>query len=174
MTQQDSDYASTQPGATAGDVALKANSASPAFTGNPTAPTPANGDNDTSIATSAFVRGEGMGALRYRALLTFADGANPTVAAVLENTLGGTVVWTRNGEGEYWGTLASAFLANKCLFFVSNALLSNPLANGQVLSFCRGNDNIALLSAFEIGAGAASDIITSGNGTVSIEIIKYP
>src|SRR5215813_10655362 len=29
--------------------------ASPAFTGNPTAPTPAPGDNDTSIATTAFV-----------------------------------------------------------------------------------------------------------------------
>jgi len=29
--------------------------ASPAFTGNPTAPTPALGDNDTSIATTAFV-----------------------------------------------------------------------------------------------------------------------
>lgn len=29
--------------------------ASPAFTGNPTAPTPTAGDNDTSIATTAFV-----------------------------------------------------------------------------------------------------------------------
>lgn len=29
---------------------------SPAFTGNPTAPTPAAGDNDTSIATTAFVK----------------------------------------------------------------------------------------------------------------------
>jgi hypothetical protein len=32
--------------------------ASPAFTGNPTAPTPSVGDNDTSIATTAFVQGE--------------------------------------------------------------------------------------------------------------------
>ena len=32
--------------------------ASPAFTGNPTAPTPSVGDNDTSIATTAFVRSE--------------------------------------------------------------------------------------------------------------------
>lgn len=32
--------------------------ASPAFTGNPTAPTPAVGDNDTSIATSAMVQAE--------------------------------------------------------------------------------------------------------------------
>lgn len=37
-------------------VANKADLANPAFTGNPTAPTPAQFDNDTSIATTAFVR----------------------------------------------------------------------------------------------------------------------
>lgn len=36
-------------------LALKAPLASPAFTGTPTAPTPSIGDNDTSIATTAFV-----------------------------------------------------------------------------------------------------------------------
>lgn len=34
---------------------LKASLASPVFTGNPTAPTPISGDNDTSLATTAFV-----------------------------------------------------------------------------------------------------------------------
>lgn len=38
----------------AGD-ALQAPLASPVFTGNPTAPTPSPGDNDTSLATTAFV-----------------------------------------------------------------------------------------------------------------------
>ncbi len=37
-------------------LALKAALASPAFTGNPTAPTPAAADNDTSVATTAFVK----------------------------------------------------------------------------------------------------------------------
>lgn len=36
----------------------KAPLASPVFTGNPTAPTAASGDNDTSLATTAFVQGE--------------------------------------------------------------------------------------------------------------------
>jgi microcystin-dependent protein len=40
---------------TQASLALKAALASPAFTGNPTAPTPTAGDNDTSIATTAFV-----------------------------------------------------------------------------------------------------------------------
>ena len=38
-----------------GIVATKAPLASPVFTGNPTAPTPALNDNDTSIATTAYV-----------------------------------------------------------------------------------------------------------------------
>lgn len=46
---------STEDVATSTDLAAKASLASPAFTGNPTAPTPTAGDNDTSIATTAFV-----------------------------------------------------------------------------------------------------------------------
>lgn len=42
-------------------LALKADLASPVFTGNPTAPTPSVGDNDTSIATTAFVTAATVG-----------------------------------------------------------------------------------------------------------------
>lgn len=42
--------------ANAAAIALKANTASPTFTGDPQAPTPAPADNDTSIATTAFVK----------------------------------------------------------------------------------------------------------------------
>jgi hypothetical protein len=48
----------------------------------------------------------------YVALLTQA-GTDAPVATVLENTLGGTVVWTRSDAGVYIGTLASAFTENK-------------------------------------------------------------
>jgi len=48
-------------------VALLATLASPVFTGNPTAPTPAPGDNDASIATTAFV------------VLSFAPLASPAL-----------------------------------------------------------------------------------------------
>lgn len=50
--------------------ALKAPLASPALTGNPTAPTPTAGDNDTSIATTAFVS------------TAITNGAIPTAATV--------------------------------------------------------------------------------------------
>lgn len=45
------------------DLALKAPLASPALTGNPTAPTPTAGDNDTSIATTAFVNTNAAGGI---------------------------------------------------------------------------------------------------------------
>lgn len=45
-------------------LALKAPSASPAFTGNPTAPTPAPGDNDTSVSTTGFVQAALVAATR--------------------------------------------------------------------------------------------------------------
>jgi hypothetical protein len=45
--------------ATPAQVALKADLASPTFTGDPKAPTPATADNDTSIATTAFVKAQG-------------------------------------------------------------------------------------------------------------------
>jgi len=48
----------------------------------------------------------------YRALLTQTGTDDPT-ATVLENTLGGTVVWTRNNPGRYDATLAGAFTEDK-------------------------------------------------------------
>ena len=59
--------------------------ASPVFTGNPTAPTPSPGDNDTSLATTAFVTAaiSGSGGVVPSAL-TKTDDTNVTL------TLGGT------------------------------------------------------------------------------------
>ncbi len=64
-------------------VDLKAPLASPALTGNPTAPTPSAADNDTSIATTAYVQTE------LAALVVLAPAASsrnviqPTGAAVI-------------------------------------------------------------------------------------------
>ena len=51
----------------------------------------------------------------YTALLTQSGTSAPT-AIVLENTLGGTVVWTRSGVGSYVATLTGAFVLNKTSF----------------------------------------------------------
>ena len=53
----------------------------------------------------------------YTALLS-QTGTNAPTATVLENTLGGAIVWTRNATGTYYGTLNSAFpIQNKIALF---------------------------------------------------------
>lgn len=56
----------------------------------------------------------------YKALLT-QTGTSAPVATVLENTLGGTVVWTRNGPGQYTGTLSGVFTNNKTCIFIQGS-----------------------------------------------------
>ena len=75
-------------------VATKADLASPAFTGSPTAPTPTAGDNDTSVATTAFVQAA-VNAL-------YPVGSIYTNAAVSTNpnTLLGFGTWTAFGSGK--------------------------------------------------------------------------
>ena len=46
-------------------------------------------------------------------------GTDAPVASVIYNTLGGTIVWSRDGAGVYTGTLASAFTVGKTLIFFS-------------------------------------------------------
>lgn len=69
----DANFATTMTNA----LALKAPLASPALTGNPTAPTPTNGDNDTSLATTAFVQALVNGRLSK----SVAGGATVTLTA---------------------------------------------------------------------------------------------
>jgi microcystin-dependent protein len=59
------------------DFAAKAPLVSPVFTGNPTAPTPAPGDNDSSIATTAFVQIAAAAGVPPGAVMHFAMATAP-------------------------------------------------------------------------------------------------
>jgi len=76
-------------------LGLKAPLASPTFTGNPTAPTPATSDNDTSIATTAFVKAQGY-LTSSAAASTYYPLSNPSNFVIPNgttsiNVTGGTV-----------------------------------------------------------------------------------
>lgn len=60
----------------------------------------------------------------YRALLT-QSGTNAPVATVLENTLGGTPVWSRSGNGNYRITLAGAFPSASKVHWLAGADTAN-------------------------------------------------
>ena len=126
-------------------VNTKAPIASPTFTGDPTAPTPAAGDNDTSIATTAFVN-------------TAIQSTSPTVVlfrdyspASLTGTLTNTLVWSTSVN-------ANVFQTNDLLeirsYFNSNA------ANGTTTNWrLYVNTSASLTGATQIGAYA------NGSGT---------
>ena len=65
-------------------LALKAPIASPVFTGNPQAPTPSPGDNDTSIATTAFT------AAAITAAISAIPAAGMALVATVPTTSGAT------------------------------------------------------------------------------------
>ena len=56
----------------------------------------------------------------YTALLTQAGNTNPPVATIMQNTLGGTITWTRTGPGAYTATIADVlFTLNKTMVFIN-------------------------------------------------------
>lgn len=87
-------------------TASKADLASPAFTGNPTAPTPSTGDNDTSVATTAFVKAQGYttnaGTVTSVAVSGGTTGLSTSGGPVTGSgtiTLAGTLALTNGGTG---------------------------------------------------------------------------
>lgn len=107
--------------------------------------------------------------LVYRALLS-QIGTSAPVATVLENTLGGTVVWARDGLGDYSATLIGAFTANKT-FGLVNADYS--AGSTPLLSLVRSTDDACRLTSF-LADGSFADIDDGGTGAAPIQIFVYP
>lgn len=104
------------------------------------------GDNLISIV-EYINQQDGVVPKRYRALITQTGPSVPTVT-VLENTLGGTVVWTRIAAGEYRGTLTGAFPVNKYFAPMPSGGLdtdSNSGGGGSVYNYYRGTDNYVVI-----------------------------
>ena len=87
-----------------------------------TVATAAAGTNNTSLASTAFVQGQGQGYLVYDATLTQTSTNAPT-ATVGQNNIGQTMTWAYVAPGIYTVTAgAAAFTANKTQIFMGAAL----------------------------------------------------
>jgi len=74
-------------------------------------------NNVTIASVAAFANTYNLGYTVYTALLTQAGTAAP-VATILQNTTGGTLVWTRQSAGNYTVTASTAlFTVNKTIVF---------------------------------------------------------
>ena len=151
----------------AGDVTATTYTGGATLTGNPTAPTPTAGDNDTSIATTAFVTGAIATVTgnykKYVALLN-QTGTSAPVATVLENTLGGTVVWSRTGVGQYAATLSGVFTSNKTTCLIS------PSSGSSIIYAGRSALNTVVVGTQTVSPFADADGFLRG----TIEIRVYP
>lgn len=102
--------------------------------------------------------------LVYAALLT-QSGTDDPVATVLQNTLGGTVVWTREAEGFYVGTLTGVFIEDKTALFIAN---TRALDAGFFIT--RGNTDTIEIQTGDVD-GTSQD---SYLDVTSVEIRVYP
>ena len=100
----------------------------------------------------------------YTALLT-QSGTNAPVATVLENTLGGNVVWSRGGKGYYIATSSGLFTIDKTGVFIE------PSSNLAITGYFQVQDKT--INTVEITT--ADKIGTADNGLykTSIEIRVY-
>lgn len=109
----------------------------------------------------------GASYLVYAAILSQSGTDNP-VANVLENTLGGTVVWARDNAGSYTGTLSNAFTVNKTWVGPKIQYKSAPTVDDEYLTIVR--DSASAIGLDHFSAGEQVDVFTN----IPIEIRVYP
>ena len=160
-----------------------ANIDSPAFTGTPTAPTPASGDNDTSIATTAFVTNAVQQSLSFEGY--FGAGTDGSVTINGSSGSGGTVTLAND---MFYNDLTidsgGILYLNGYRIFVngtlnltnagSNAIHNNGYTGNQSISstggqnlggtFGRGGFGSTVYGWFVGGSGAVSHKNRGGNG----------
>jgi len=117
------------------------------------------GTNAGDLATVNFTLTQVKALLRdytsYAAIL-FQATTNAPVATVLENSLGGTIAWTRNSPGNYTATITGGtFATNKTLVFINQGG-SSSTANIQwgssttAITIITGADDVLAKAAIEI------------------------
>lgn len=129
----------------------------------------------TSIATSTEVESVARPYKVYTALLS-QTGTNAPTALVLENTLGVTLTWARNGVGKYYAFAPTGSNVNNTFVMINNSYVSPSPTPPQIV--INGNfyveDEAIFINTFS--NGVLSDNILSNidiYNKTSIEIRVY-
>jgi hypothetical protein len=102
----------------------------------------------------------------YRALVTQSSTTAPT-ATVLENSLGGTLVWARSSTGTYTATLTGAFTSAKT--FIMQPGETGTIAAIKNVIAVRTSDNVVTVTTGS--GGTLEDAVLS---SFPISILVYP
>lgn len=121
--------------------------------------------NSSADAHTISITGAGDSYNRYVALVSQTGTSDPTVT-VLENTIGGTIVWTRSTTGTYNGTLTGAFVAGSTWIVCTN---TDESLNIGYAKCARTNNDVVTLRTQDITFSADDDFTN-----IAIEIRIYP
>lgn len=105
----------------------------------------------------------------YSALLT-QTGTNAPVATVLENTLDGTPVWTRDYIGSYTCALDDAFASGKTSVIISQSITTDIYSNAVFTITDLSADSFGL--AVMAGAGSTPEEFEQLDGVMSKSFIE--
>lgn len=106
----------------------------------------------------------------YRALVSQSGGANPT-AVVLENTLGGSVVWTTGGTGSYTATATGLLTLNKTSVIIGQQAYDNL---PELPMLFRSSVSVNAVTFICRDANNSWNYVSDGFGNTSIEIrVEY-
>ena len=112
-------------------------------------------NNVTIASVASFANTYNLGYTVYTALLTQAGTAAP-VATIIQNTTGGTFVWTRQSTGNYTVTASTAlFTVNKTMVFGNQGNETNDRfqwnrTSDTTITLNVGNDARLVNGSFEI------------------------
>lgn len=109
------------------------------------------------------------GVKRYVALL-IQSGTTDPIATVLENSLGGTPVWTRTSDGAYRCTLNGAFTSDKTICQIQLGTGSNYL----MTFFCSLSNDYCELQTVDAQTNTPVDFSNFPNNDTSVIIQVYP
>ena len=143
---------------------LKANLASPALTGTPTAPTATAGTNTTQIATTAFVQAAAARPYKVYTFFIAQEGTtNPAIINTFENTLG-AITLSRVNKGTFTITSSGLFTTSKT-FFQFNI---SGFASASTFSTSFINTNSSTITYYTLNNGTLADSI--GDGIIEIRV----
>lgn len=160
---------------------LKAPLASPVFTGNPTGPTPAVGDDDTSLATTAFVRGEldditAPHMVVFTADGSFSKGSYPSLRGVRARVLaaggaGGGAAATAAGEssagaGGASGGYSEVFVAESALAASETIVVGTGGVGVSAGTGGTGEDSS--FGSFALANGGPGGAVMASNSNVNV------
>jgi hypothetical protein len=104
----------------------------------------------------------------YRAIVNQEAGLDP-VATVLENSLEGTPVWTRTGEGAYDMTLAGAFAAAKTWVNLAAFSFYPAAFTDNRIQFKRLSDDVIRMTIPNEGLPPDGTMVNA-----MVEVLVYP